>query len=414
MRKAAYFFSLIFFFLNSLKFCVASENPTAVDNNKFGIHVLNDSDLEDASKLVNSSGGDWGYVTFVIREDERDSARWQKVFDNARRLHLIPIIRLATKQDGGNWIKPDIEDITSWINFLDSLNWVVKNRYIIIGNEPNHANEWGGEINPGDYGEYFINLSKRLKVSSPDYFVLMAGLDASAPDNKLHISEAKFLRNLILKHPDIFNYTDGWISHSYPNPNYSAPPTGLGQKSVKTYDWELSLLRQYGITKNLPVIISETGWAHKTDSEKGYLDPEKLTDYYKELFEIYQNDPKVIAFTPFVLNYNLPPFDIFSWKKPDNSFYTFFDETQKILKKSGHPIQIYEAEIVFEIFPELVKENGKVYAVGIAKNTGQGIWEKDIPTEITLKGSAAKLEIKSPIFTDIEPGKIGIILYRKI
>jgi hypothetical protein len=414
MKKAAYFLIILFLFFISIKRSIASENPAAVDNNKFGIHILNDSDLEDASKLVNSSGGDWGYVTLVIREDERDSARWQTVFDNARRLHLIPIIRLATKQDGGNWVKPDTEDITSWVNFLDSLNWVIKNRYIIIGNEPNHANEWGGEVNPGDYGEYFINLSKRLKISSPNYFVMLAGLDASAPDNKLHLSESKFLKTLILKHPNIFNSIDGWVSHSYPNPNFSAPPTGLGQKSVKTYEWELTLLRQYGITKNLPVFIIETGWAHKTDSEKGYLDPEKLTDYYKSLFEIYQNDSKVVAFTPFVLNYNLPPFDIFSWKRPDNSYYPFFDETQKILKKAGYPIQIFEAEIIFEIFPELVKEDGKVYAVGIAKNTGQGIWEKDIPTEIILKGSSTKLEIKSPIFSAIEPAKIGIILYRKL
>jgi len=58
----------------------AAENPLSVPNNSFGIHILDENDLEDAAKLVNSGGGDWGYVTFVIRSDERDSKRWQKVF----------------------------------------------------------------------------------------------------------------------------------------------------------------------------------------------------------------------------------------------------------------------------------------------------------------------------------------------
>src|SRR4030042_3931685 len=166
MRKIlfSFLFLLLSIFPKSLS---AIETSVAVDNNKFGIHILNESDQEDASRLVNSSGGDWGYMTIVIREDERDTAKWQRIFDKARRLHLIPIIRLATTQNGENWTKPDPNDITSWINFLDSLNWVIKNRYIVIGNEPNHATEWGGEVDPIGYGEYFSNLSKSLKVSNP-------------------------------------------------------------------------------------------------------------------------------------------------------------------------------------------------------------------------------------------------------
>jgi len=153
MRKFIYVITFLFFLFSFNGGALAIENPTAVSNNKFGIHIMNENDLDNAARLVNSSGGDWGYVTFVIREDERDNNRWQKAFDKARRLHLIPIVRLATIQDGGNWTKPDPNDITSWVNFLDSLNWVIKNRYIIIGNETNHATEWGGELNPEGYGE---------------------------------------------------------------------------------------------------------------------------------------------------------------------------------------------------------------------------------------------------------------------
>jgi hypothetical protein len=414
MEKLFYITIISVLFFSNLHNANAIENPLTSENNKFGIHIINESDLEDASRLVNSSGGDWGYVTLVIREDERDISRYQKIFDRARRLHLIPIVRIATKQDGENWTKPAVDDVGNWVTFFDSLNWVVRNRYIIVGNEPNHASEWGGQINPVEYAEYYENLSIKLKTSSPDYFLMISGLDASAPDNKIHMGEEKFLKKVLSANSNIFEYVDGWVSHSYPNPGFSASPQNSGQKSVKTYEWELSLLKRLGVNKILPVFITETGWAHKTDNDKSFLDPEQLSDYYKKLFEIYQNDNRVVAFTPFILNYNNPPFDIFSWKKNDGNFYPFYEETQKILKITGRPNQITEAKIIFEMIPEFIKKGDNIFAAGIAKNTGQTIWMRDLSIRGTEKDSNVKLEIDSSIFTDIEPGKIGIILYRKL
>ena len=88
---------LIFISFTILLLITAPESNAIVDpltspNNRFGIHIIDEGDLEDAAKLVNSEGGDWGYVTVVIRKDERDTARWQKGFDRMRRLHLIPIV----------------------------------------------------------------------------------------------------------------------------------------------------------------------------------------------------------------------------------------------------------------------------------------------------------------------------------
>src|SRR3990172_10956744 len=99
-------FILFFLALSLPKSVLAIYNPTSVANNKFGIHLTQEADLEEASKLVNSSGGDWGYVTIVIRKDERDTRRWQNVFNQMRRLHLIPIVRIATMQLDGGWEKP--------------------------------------------------------------------------------------------------------------------------------------------------------------------------------------------------------------------------------------------------------------------------------------------------------------------
>ncbi|KKR10152.1 MAG: hypothetical protein UT39_C0022G0006 [Candidatus Woesebacteria bacterium GW2011_GWA1_39_21] len=414
MRKVFISLILIIFPFLLVKNVYAIENPTAADNNKFGIHIIDENDLDDATRLVNSSGGDWGYVTFVIREDERDPNRWQKVFDRARRLHLIPIVRIATKQDGDNWSKPDPDDISGWVNFFDSLNWVVINRYVVIGNETNHASEWGGEVNPTEYGDYFINIAKRIKVSNPDYFVMMGAFDASAPDNKAHMSEERYLTKLLQKYPKIFDDVDGFASHSYPNPDFSAPPTNKGQKSVRAYEWELSLLKRLGVKKDLPVFVTETGWAHQTDSDKTLLGADSLNDYYKSLYEIYLNDERVVAFTPFVLNYSSPPFDKFSWKKTDGTFYPFFEATQKVLKIKGQPHRITDIEILFEIVPQFIKKDDKVYAVGVAKNWGQSIWLKDTKITGDEHENAGRIEIDSPLFTDVEPGKIGIILYRRL
>jgi len=414
MRKFIYVITFLFFLFSFNGGALAIENPTAVSNNKFGIHIMNENDLDNAARLVNSSGGDWGYVTFVIREDERDNNRWQKAFDKARRLHLIPIVRLATIQDGGNWTKPDPNDITSWVNFLDSLNWVIKNRYIIIGNETNHATEWGGELNPEGYGEFYTNIAGRLKVSSPDYFVMMAGFDASAPDNKLHTSEEKYMTRIIREYPNIFDNVDGWASHSYPNPDFSAPVTNTGKISVKTYEWELSLLRKLGINKNLPVFITETGWAHKTDSNINYQDADTLSQNYTKLFEIYNSDSRVVCFTPFILNYSDEPFEKFSWLKSDGSTHPFFEETQKVLKSKGAPMQITEAKIIFELVPEFIKKENRTYALAVANNSGQSIWQKDAIVEADEIDMQNRIEIYSSVFTDIEPGKIGIILYRRL
>src|SRR3972149_8758847 len=74
----------------------AMYDPVSVPNNKYGIHIVDTNDIFDLPPLVNSSGGDWGYVTLVLSDAERDPDRWQNIFDHLRRLLLIPIIRLAT------------------------------------------------------------------------------------------------------------------------------------------------------------------------------------------------------------------------------------------------------------------------------------------------------------------------------
>lgn len=396
------FSAFIFLFFASSVFAVS--DPISVANNKFGIHIADPVDLEDAAALVNSSGGDWGYVTFVIQKGERGTWRWQRVFDKMRELHLIPIARIATRGLGDTWEKPSFGEIDGWVSFLNSLNWVVKNRYVIIGNEPNHAKEWGGEINPEEYASYLKEFSQKLKAASSDFFVLPAGFDASAPTarNKETLDEVSYLKRMLAKEPDVFEHIDGWTSHSYPNPDFAGSADGFGRGTVRTYNWELALLKSFGIKKDYKVIISETGWVHDESARD-------LGDKFKVAYEGAWKDEKVIAVTPFILAYQEPPFDVFSWKKKDGNFFDFYTQVQNLTKPKGVPLQDTRGEILALFVPGVDETDSKVSGIALVKNTGQSIWTDE---EVTLLSNHThEVEISSITFSAISPGETSIIRF---
>ena len=362
---------LVLFFFIFVGKVIAIENPTLVPNNIYGIHIVDENDIDMASDLVNSAGGDWGYVTMVIREDERSTTRWQKIFDKLRRKHLIPIIRIATKQESEGWVKPDQNSIDSWIAFFESLNWVIKNRYIVVGNEPNQAHEWSGEIKPEEYGQYLKAFSSRLKNTSSDYFVLPAGLDSAAPESKSTMSEKKFLETMLKSVPDAFDKIDGWTSHAYPNYKLSIEEQ-RGQASLRNYLWEKDLLSSLGFTRNLPVFITETGWKH--DGNGNLKD---INSFYKNAFESIWVDNNIIAITPFLLNYKASPYLSFSWIDADNKPFDFYYTVQNLSKIKGEPMQKTDGEIIGSLNFPIVQAGHGVYGALIAKNLGQSIWEKD-------------------------------------
>ena len=270
-------------------------------NNKFGIHLAQPetADIEAAADLVNSNGGRWGYVTLVMQENDRDRGKWQNIFDKLRELHLIPIIRLATQPTGDSWRKPNKEDAVEWSKFLDSLHWVVKNRYIILFNEVNHASEWGGTLNPEDYTDISYYFAKNLKNRNVDFFIMLAGFDSAAPQAPPnYLDEVTYLRRMfaqmsVAQYSDFFEYIDGLSSHSYPNPGFSGSPYAVGRNSIRNYDWELRILKDFGVTKDLPVFITETGWTNASS-------PENIRIAY---INTWLQDSRVVAVTPFVLSY---------------------------------------------------------------------------------------------------------------
>lgn len=389
-------FLTLFFLLFLLTTPVYAETP----NNKFGIHLAQPhlEEIKNTASLVNSQGGDWGYITLVLQENDQDKAKWQEIFDLLREHHLIPIIRLATEPEGSHWQRPTKEQINQWVVFLESLNWVVKNRYVILFNEPNHAAEWGGRVDAADYAQISLDLAKKLKEKNPDYYLMLAGLDASAPHNPpFYQDEIYFLQQVFEKMtPKEFEkYFSGWVSHSYPNPGFTGSPWDYGRGTVRTYQWELDLLRELGINKNLPVFITETGW----DGQKLFRDT--VANYFQTVFEnVWLTDERIQAVTPFVLDYQTDPFLGFSWKLFGSSeYYQQYYTIQSLAKIKGQPTQIDKGEIILDLPKQLVAYSSFDLNIRL-KNTGQAFWDKKDDYKLDLVSEQKK--VFEYIFSDIK------------
>lgn len=318
---------------------LAIEDPHSVPNNKFGIHILFPSELEQAANLVNSNGGDWGYIVIPIQSGDKDLEKWQAFMDSAKKLHVIPIVRLATEGDYFNtkvWRKPNDNDIADFANFLNSLDWPVKNRYIIVYNEVNRSDEWGGEVSPAEYAQLLSFTTTVFKSKSPDFFIISAGLDNAAPNKAGEfMNEYDYLQAMDAAVPGVFRQIDGFASHSYPNPGFSQPPTRLTRESIGSFEYEKSLLDQLS-SKNLPVFITETGW-----SNTAVLDT-IISNYYKQAFsDVWSNDA-IVTVSPFLLSADSGPFAQFAFVKAGSQTpqYTAVKELSKIKGKPSVSEQV--------------------------------------------------------------------------
>lgn len=402
--------TILFFFL--LQFVTTTEtfavvNPLETTNNKYGIHIVDENDLEEAKKLVNSSGGEWGYVTMVITENDRDAGRWQRTFDRMRRDKIIPIMRLATQAEGDSWKKPTVEDAEAWASFLNELNWVVANRYVILFNEPNHAKEWGGELNPSEYAKVARAFHEKLKTKSDDFFILPAGFDQAARNGGDTMDIAEYYRQMHLSDSTVFALFDGWSIHAYPNPNFSGSPTDAGRRSIKGYEWEMNLLKQYGVSTDLPIFITETGWAHDGAGNRGFISPDIVSDYYRTAFTSVWTDPRIVMISPFLLNYQAAPFHQFSWKRVDSpDYYPQYQAVHELPKESGKPLQKDSGVIEISDIPDRLLINS-VFTVPVSiKNTGQKIWDSSRDLKIRVVGATSDVqEVPIKLTSNLEPNQ---------
>ncbi|MFH2019320.1 MAG: DUF192 domain-containing protein [bacterium] len=274
------------------KSAVAYYDPRTVPNNLYGLHILDPSELSSVPDFVNNHGGDWGYVTVPIQPSDRDKAKWKDFMETSSRLHLIPIIRITTIPLGGTWGHAVDTDLVDFANFLNELPWPIQNRYVILFNEVNRSTEWGGKVDPAAYALIVKNAWTIFKERSPDFFLLGPALDNALATTSTSLSSSSYLQTMEKNDPKIWDYFDGWASHSYPNPGFTGSPYKTGWQSLVSYRTEL-FVRNQQLDK--PVFITETGWDQKKLSQK------TLETYWSQAFKIWNNDPNVVAVTPFVL-----------------------------------------------------------------------------------------------------------------
>lgn len=314
-------------------------------NNKFGLYVYAESAnfFEIAQKLVNSSGGDWGYVLIPYNVKDRDYNKWERVFSQLRNKHLIPIIQLWDV-DPENYQLQTIEAAY----FLNRFVWPIRERYVSVYNEMNDSKFWYGYVDPKEYSRILEFTIDTFKNENDNYFMLNGAFNVTAPTDDKHLDAFEYMRQMNEEIPGIFNKLDGWASHPYPQPNFSSSPYKTGRWSIKAYESELNyLVTNLGVTKDLPVFITETGWAHAEGDvyNSSFLDIDTVSDYFEIAFkEVWLPDNRVRAVTPFTIKYD-PPFDHFSWVNKDNVPYLHYDTVQSMSKVAGNPPSVVADKI---------------------------------------------------------------------
>lgn len=397
-----FFYAIFIFFTKSI---LASDNI-------FGLHLTQPEDLLTAKNIINSNGGDWGWVTIVIRLDQLDHKMWQDFFDNCRKYHIIPIIRLATIADNHNWKIPSFSDIDKLSNFLNSLNWPTKTQHVIMFNEINHGQEWGGEVDIKNYVNLAIYTSKKLKSYNPNFFILGGALDLASPENPPDYKSAKSVyQEIYYYNPLYFDYLDGIASHSYPNHGFIGTPKDTGQHSILGYLWELDFIKQLGIKKEFPVFITETGWPHQEGvaNNNRFYTTKTTSQFLLDAYSIWSQDKQIKAVTPFIYNYSQIPFDHFSWLDKTEQLYPEYQKIININKSTNQPEQITKYEIYTIHLPFLIFTNHQYSGQISLKNTGQSIWGE---TNFCINPKVEpQVEITSLCINkndEIKPGQIKI------
>lgn len=352
MKKVYIIFVLLFIFLINTGTSFAVEDPLSLPNNKFGVHILFPDEINEAAKLVNSNGGDWGYVTIPIQAGDKNLEKWQKFMNSAKQSHVIPIVRLSTEGDYFDtkvWRKSIREDVLDFANFLNSLDWPVKNRYIVVFNEVNRSDEWEGNLNPQEYAEILKYAAETFKDLNPDFFIISSGLDNAAPNLfGKYMNEYDYMAAMNIAVPGIFGLIDGLGSHAYPNPGFRQMPYVLTSQSIYSFNFEKNLAYRLS-NKNLPVFITETGWSKDVLTEK------QIAANFKFAFNYIWSNKDIVAVTPFLLQAGTKPFSQFSLINGDGKYSEIFLTLQSIPKIKGEPTVNYGTHIStnlsFQTFP---------------------------------------------------------------
>jgi hypothetical protein len=314
-------------------------------NNKIGMYVNNIADdVKAAAKLVNSNGGDWGYVLLTMNIGDRDVSHWKDLFGAASKAHLSPIVQLSNN-GVCNVDKMDFEGVAKT---LDKAGWSGKHIYVSIFNEMNSKDYWCEKIAPDEYAKALDKAIKAFDKVDKKFFIMPGAFNSSARTQDRYLAEETYLSRMNQAVPGIFNKIDGWSTHSYPQPNFSGDPHNLPswygtRDTINNYTWEMSVLKSNFGINGLPIFITETGWLHKEGqsgcvqySQNNLLSADTTANRFKDAYINYWlNDSRVVAITPFVFRSTDPCASGFAWQKKDGSWYPQATMLMNIPKTAG-------------------------------------------------------------------------------
>ena len=275
----------------------------------WGVHLLEPTELPLLMPHQNETGP--RFVTVPMALSDRRKEVWETFFEDAFKAGITPMVRWVTRYSDGVWHVPTRKEITDATAFLSSLTWPGR-RIVILFNEPNHAKEWGGSVDPENYASIATFAAYWLKSESNGFEVLPAGLDAAAPNNKTMMENLRFISLMYEHRPELFDLIDGWTSHSYPNPDFSSSPYRRTKDSLWGFDWELRRIKSLS-GKDFPVYITETGW------KQSPLVNRWISRYYQHAATTIWSDPRVKAVTVFLLRGFNGPFSEFSLTDKDGN-----------------------------------------------------------------------------------------------
>lgn len=267
-----------------------------------GVHLLDPQELEYI--LPYRSDSTRFFVTVPLSMNDRRVDVWEKFFETCFKTGITPLVRWVTEFEGNSWKVPTRKQIVDATYFLNTVNWPGR-RIVILWNEPNHAKEWGGNLDPENYADIASFAAGWLKTERVSYEVLPAGLDLAAPNGSDTMDSMRYIERMHAARPELFELIDGWTSHSYPNPDFSSTPYRTGKNSLRGFELELNKLKSL-TGRDFSVYITETGWRSTR------LTSRLLPSYYKYAATHIWSKPEVHAVTVFLLRGFNGPYAEFS------------------------------------------------------------------------------------------------------
>jgi len=317
-------------------------------NNKFGMYMVVDSatlsmekQITEIANLINSNGGDWGYVLYPLWINNLEEKEWETFFNLAKENHLIPIIQLHPYQYDQDYL---FSQLAKTASFLNSFSWPSSCWIVTVFNETNAKDFWGENIDPEGYARVLAKAMEIFKEENENFFILNSGFNSSSRSGPRYLDEEEYLIRMDEAVPGIFEKLDGWASHPYPQPEFSGdfhnPPSWYETRDqISAYKWEMDLLKNYFGVENLPVFLTETGWAHKEGEQPKwqYKSAAITAQYFDDVFQnVWLPDKRVVAIIPFIFNH--ASFSNFNWMTIEGYCYPQCDVVKKIEKVAGSPI----------------------------------------------------------------------------